>query len=75
MSAAILEEVAKLSVEEKILLVERIWDEIAESSEAQSLEVSPELEAELERRWQLVEAGKTELFSWEEAQAIITRKK
>lgn len=33
MNAAILEEVTKLSVEEKILLVERIWDEIAESTE------------------------------------------
>ncbi len=75
MSAAILEEVAKLSVEEKILLVERIWDDIAESTEGQSLEISPEIEAELERRWQLVEEGKTALFSWEEAQAIITHKK
>lgn len=61
----ILEQISKLSIEERIVLVEQIWDNIADSSKAQQMQVSPELEAELERRYQLLEAGKTNLHSWE----------
>ena len=62
----LLEQISKLSLEEKIVLVEKIWDDIADSSDAQEMVISPELEAELERRYQLLKEGKTSLHSWED---------
>ena len=62
----LLEQISKLSLEEKIVLVEKIWDDIADSSDAQEIVISPELEAELERRYQLLKEGKTGLHSWED---------
>jgi putative addiction module component (TIGR02574 family) len=67
----ILEQITHLSVEEKIVLVERVWDNIAEDTRAQTLEISPELEAELARRLALVQTGQTQLFSWNEVKQNI----
>ncbi len=67
----ILEQISKLSIEERIVLVEQIWDNIADSSKAQQMKVSPDLEAELERRYQLLETGKTNLHSWEAIEAAL----
>ncbi|MCB9352222.1 MAG: addiction module protein [Lewinellaceae bacterium] len=44
----------------------KIWDDIADSSDAQEMVISPELEAELERRYQLLKEGKTGFHSWED---------
>lgn len=62
----LLEQISKLSLEEKIVLVEKIWDDIADSSDAQEMVISSELEVELERRYQLLKEGKTGLHSWED---------
>ena len=60
----IFEQITQLSVEEKIVLVERIWDNIAEDTRAQDLAISPAVEAELARRLALIQTGQTQLFSW-----------
>ena len=62
----ILEQITQLSVEEKIVLVERVWDNIAEDTRSQNLAISPELETELARRLALVQTGETQLFTWNE---------
>ena len=67
----LLNQIAELSVEEKIILVERIWDDIAQSAQAGKIKISKELKAELTRRYQLVKEGKTNLYSWEEAEKLI----
>jgi putative addiction module component (TIGR02574 family) len=67
----ILEQIALLSVEEKIILVERVWDDIALNAHSEKLEMSHELEAELARRLALIKAGKTQLFSWNEVKQNI----
>lgn len=74
MQHAILEEIAKWSAEEKILLVERIWDDIAQSEAAQTLQISPALKAELERRAQLIKDAKADQESWKEAEAKLLSK-
>ena len=45
-----LEELRKLPVEQRIQLVEDLWDSIAEDTVGESYAVSPELAAELDRR-------------------------
>ena len=60
----ILEQIKQLSIEEKIMLVERVWDNIAEDTRSQTLEISPELEIELARRLTLIQSGQTQFFSW-----------
>ena len=67
----ILEQIALLSVEEKIVLVERVWDDIAKDAQSEQLKLSPELEAELERRLTLIKTGKTQLLSWNEVKQNI----
>ena len=62
----ILEQIALLSVEEKIVLVERILDDIATDARSQKLELSEELETELARRLALIKNGQTQFFSWNE---------
>lgn len=71
----ILQEIKKMSLEERILLVERIWDDIADDPKIDQLEFSSEFEDELENRWQLVKEGKTKLHTWEEAEQIILSNK
>ena len=67
----ILEQITQLSVEEKIVLVERVWDNIAEDTRSQNLAISPELETELARRLALVQTGETQLFTWNEVKQNI----
>ena len=67
----IFEQITQLSIEEKIVLVERIWDNIAEDTRAQDLAISPAVEGELARRLALVQTGQTQLFSWNEVKQNI----
>ena len=67
----ILEQITRLSIEEQIVLVERVWDNIAEDKRAQNLEISPELEAELARRLLLIQTGQTQFFTWEQVEKNI----
>ncbi len=67
----ILKHIAQLSFEEKIILAQRIWDDIAENAPSSSMKTSPELMAELKRRYALIKQGKTKLHSWEEAESQI----
>ena len=74
MHLAILEAISTLSVEEKILLAERIWDDIAQSATQQSLPISPALKAELERRLQLIKDSKADYDDWKEIEARLLSK-
>lgn len=47
-----LEELRKLPVDQRIQLVEDLWDTIADDTLGESVAVSPELAAELDRRLQ-----------------------
>ena len=53
-----------LSVSERILLVEEIWDSIADA--APPLAVTPAQRAEYDRRWAAYLAGDTPAAPWEE---------
>lgn len=57
-------EVEALSVAERILLVEEIWNSIAEEQEA--VEVTPAQREELDRRLEAHRAAPGEGTSWEE---------
>jgi putative addiction module component (TIGR02574 family) len=61
----LINEISQLSTAEKILLVERIWEDI-ETSEV-SISFSSEQEKEIKRRQQLYKSGNTTLHTWEEA--------
>jgi putative addiction module component (TIGR02574 family) len=67
----ILEQITHLSIEEQIVLVERVWDNIAEDKRTQHLDMSPELEAELARRLLLIQTGQTQFFTWNEVEKNI----
>lgn len=60
---------SKYSTAEKIILAEQLWDSVSKKE----LEISSEVEKELDRRLHLLEEGKTELYSWEEVQNHINK--
>ena len=60
-------EILELPVQERIRVVELIWDSVAAVPEA--VEVSVELRAELEERLRQFEAAPDEGYSWDEVRA------
>jgi putative addiction module component (TIGR02574 family) len=66
-------EIKKLSVAERILLVEEIWDSIAADQEF--LEITLAQKQELDRRLDAYHASGDEGSSWEEVKKRITREK
>jgi putative addiction module component (TIGR02574 family) len=59
----------RLSVEERLALVEELWDSIAES--AGELPLTPAQQAELERRIAEHEAKPDDVVPWEEIKSSI----
>lgn len=60
---------SKYSNAEKIILAEQLWDIVSKKE----IEISSEIETELDRRIQLLEEGKTELYSWEEVKTHLKK--
>jgi putative addiction module component (TIGR02574 family) len=54
-----------LSPEERLDLIDRLW----ESLEPEHISLTPEQEAELDRRVALLDAGKADIRPWEEFKA------
>lgn len=65
----------KLSVAERILLVEELWDSIANDKKIDELEFDTALKKELDQRLARHEAGKSKSYSWKQAKAIIRKSK
>lgn len=63
-----IKEIRQLSVEERILMVEAIWDSIAEDTEGED-SLTEEQEKELARRIELHESGNGKTYTWEEVKA------
>ncbi len=61
----LIKEIEQLSTAEKILLVERIWEDIETSKE--EIPFTSEQEKEIKRRQALYKTGNTLLNTWEEA--------
>lgn len=66
-------EISRLSVPEKILLVEDLWDSIA--SEESSVPVPQSHKEELDRRFRVYASDHGKLLSLEELQAKIEKRK
>ena len=53
---------SKYSNAEKIVLAEQLWDSVSKKD----LQISKEIQSELDIRLQNVQEGKSELYSWDE---------
>lgn len=67
MSTISISAILELPVQERIRLVELIWDSVAAAPEA--VEVSPELKVELEARLKEFEASPEAGHSWDEVKS------
>lgn len=63
-----LKQIRLLSIEERILMVQAIWDSIAEDSGAAAT-LTHEQEEELMRRIEVHESGNGITYTWEEAKS------
>jgi putative addiction module component (TIGR02574 family) len=73
MRANDISEIARLSIQEKILLVEDIWDSIR--SDQSQVSVPKSHQDELDRRFKRYESNPGNLLSLEELQARVERRK
>lgn len=71
MEMTLTQEILKLSVAERIQLVEDLWDSIALTPD--QLPVTEAQKAELDRRRQRFEQGATTTHSWEEVKKNLRR--
>ena len=71
MDSHLSEQIKKLSIAERILLVEEIWDSIARENE--SFELSQVQRDEIDRRIASFEANPTQGRTWEEIKAEFMR--
>lgn len=64
---SIFDDILELAVQERILLVELIWDSVVGVSEA--IEASPALKAELKTRLKEFEENPEASYSWDEVKS------
>lgn len=57
-------DIEKLDIEQRLRLIERLWDSL--NGDLQALPLTAEQEAELDRRLDEIEAGDAEGIPWEE---------
>ena len=70
MDKPLIDEIRKLSLEERVQLAGAIWDSIANDSHL-SLNISKQAVDELERRWLAHQAAPDEAIPWEEVQRTL----
>jgi putative addiction module component (TIGR02574 family) len=73
-AAKTLDELRRLPIDERIQLVEDLWDSIAEGSTEQAFPVSRELAEELDRRLAEYEADPDSALPWEMVRESIRRR-
>ncbi len=61
----------RLSVAERLQVVEDLWDSIAQDAPDEALPITPELAAELDRRLAEHERDPNSALSWEDVRAAI----
>lgn len=66
-----LKDILKLSVAERILLVEEIWDSIASGPSEEVSSLTAAQKNEIDRRLALYRSGQTKTYSWKEVKATI----
>lgn len=66
-----LKDILKLSVAERILLVEEIWNSIAAESHEDSTSLTANQKKEIDRRLALYRSGQTKTYSWKEVKTSI----
>lgn len=64
-----IKDLSKYSNAEKIILAEQLWDSVSKND----VNLSYEIQQELDVRLQLLEEGKTELYSLEEVKKYISK--
>jgi putative addiction module component (TIGR02574 family) len=72
-NAKLLEQAKGLPVEERIELVEAIWDTVAEDADAERLGIPESHRRELDRRLADLEANPDDVSPWEEVRARLER--
>lgn len=73
MQQTVKEQIQKMSVDERIVLVEEIWDGIAEENGA--IELTQEQKHELDRRLEFLEKNPNSGRTWDEVQKDLLTKR
>lgn len=66
-----MKDILKLSIAERILLVEQIWDSVASESDEETTSLTAAQKKEIDRRLALYRSGQTKTYSWKEVKATI----
>lgn len=64
-----IKDIEKYSAAEKIALAEQLWDSVTK----EDIQLTKEIEQELDYRLSLVEENKTEYYTWDEVKAHLKK--
>lgn len=64
-----IKDIEKYSAAEKIALAEELWDSVTK----EEIQLTKEIEQELDCRLSLVEENKTEYYTWDEVKAYLKK--
>jgi len=70
-----LEQLTQLSIEERLLLIEALWDSLDEKEISEQFEFDNELKKELDERLDRLEKGLSKTYSWQEVKESILNRK
>ncbi len=70
-----MQDILKLSVAERLFMVEAIWDSIADDAKTQNMELSDETKKMLDERMKAHEKNPTTGSSWEEVKSRLLNRK
>lgn len=65
----------KLTVAERLELIDALWESVAAEAPGEALPVTPALASELEHRWAEYKANPGSARSWEDVRADLTRRR
>lgn len=68
-----LKEILELSIAERILLVEQIWDNISETEKDEVSQLTAAQQKEIDRRLENYKQGKSETYTWEEVKSSMKK--
>lgn len=62
-----IKEIRQMSIEQRLLMVEAIWDSIAEDTTSEDLRIADEERNEILKRYEVFKKGDQQTYSWNEA--------
>ncbi len=70
-----IENLLTLGLQEKIYIIDKLWQSVLNEMKFDTSKISPEQIAEIDRRLEKLEKGESKLYTWQEVRQSISKRK